>query len=75
MVFVNEQINEDMTGMTSSSRITGLGHLRYGFQVSGGNAGANRRFTHLITMTNFIIIFTDRIIHSQTGLPINSMMG
>ena len=68
-VFVNKQINEDMTGMASTSRCTGLGHFIYGRKIIGCDAGPNRRFTHLMALADGVIIFDGGVFHIGQNEP------
>ena len=68
-VFVNKQINEDMTRMASPSRFTGLGHLFYCRKVIGFDAGTNRRFIHLEAQADGFIIFDGKVFHIDQNQP------
>ena len=53
--------------MAPSPGFTNRGHFFYGFQISGRDAGTNRRFTHLMALADGFIIFT--VFHIEQSLP------
>jgi len=68
-VFVNKQINENMTGMASPASFTGFGHFFYGREIMGFDAGTNGQFTYLKALTDDLINFAGGVFHVKLKGP------